>query len=349
MKTISLDAMGGDYGPSVVVPAAMAMLRKHPGLEIIFVGQEPILKPFLRKTDKHLRNRWRIQHASEVVEMNEPPAQALRTKKDSSMRVAISLVKEGQAQACVSAGNTGALMAISRSVLKTFEGIDRPAIMTRFPTYTDRELRILDLGANVESPAEHLYQFGVMASILTTAIDGIAAPKVALLNIGEEEIKGSMQVKKAAALFSSNEAINYVGYIEANNIFNGTVDVVVCDGFVGNVALKACEGIVKLLGHNIRSEFKRNLWSRVASLFSLPVLKNLKAHMDPRVRNGATFLGLNGIVIKSHGSADVLAYSCAIEEALLEVEKNVAQHLHDKVQNVLAKATFPEPESSEEN
>lgn len=324
--------MGGDHGPRVIVPAAIMALKKHSDLHLILVGQQEVLMPLLNSQGADFKGRWSVVHASEVVEMDELPSQALRGKKDSSMRVAINLVKEGRAAACVSAGNTGALMATARFVLKTLPGIDRPAIMTRFPTISrNKEVRVLDLGANVDSSAEHLYQFAIMGSIVTAAVDAIDRPKIGLLNIGEEEIKGNEQVKEASELFSQSNLLNYYGYIEGNAIFSGHVDVVVCDGFVGNVTLKACEGIAKLIMTKARKAFTKHWWSKFVALLSLPLLKQLKEEVDPRKRNGATLLGLNGIVIKSHGSAGMIAFEVAIEEAVLEVEKNIPQLIREKV------------------
>lgn len=331
--------MGGDYGPSVVIPAALSVLKENPDVCIIFVGIKEKIEPILKQKGADLADRWRIQHASEIVTMDEPPSQALRTKKDSSMRVAINLVKQGEADACVSAGNTGALMATARFVLRMLPGIDRPAIMARFPTEIEKEVRVLDVGANVNSTAEHLFQFAVMASILTKAVDNIEFPKVSLLNIGEEEIKGTEQVKKAAELLSNTEAINYTGYIEGNDIFTGEADVIVCDGFVGNVALKACEGIAKLIMNSAKDAFMHNWLTKLSALPAVPVLKGLLKRMDPRRRNGATFLGLDGIVIKSHGGADEIAFACAVKEAILEIDKNIPELIRQKLSAVLAKET----------
>lgn len=329
--------MGGDHGPRVLVPAALYVLRKHPDVHLILVGKEDRLAGLLNSKGADVSDRWSIQHASEEVEMDELPSQALRTKKDSSMRVALNLVKEGKAQACVSSGNTGALMATARFVLKMLPGIDRPAIMTRFPTSIgeDKEVRVLDLGANVDSSAEHLYQFALMGSILTAAVDNIEHPTVGLLNIGEEEMKGNEQVKQTAELLSQSDSINYIGYIEGNDIFSGVADVVVCDGFVGNIALKACEGISKLISLYTRKAFMENWWSKFVGLLAKSVLNNLKKRIDPRRRNGATLLGLDGIVIKSHGSAKTMAFAIAIEEAILEVEKNIPELIRQKLGVVL--------------
>ena len=319
--TISLDAMGGDHGPQSVIPAAIEMARKYEHLTLILVGQRDVLESWLRNAPHRLRERLPIRHASEVVEMHEPPSQALRGKKDSSMRVAINLVKEGEAEACVSAGNTGALMATGRFVLKTLPGIDRPAIISAIPS-RGGHTHMLDLGANSDCTPEHLYQFAVMGSVVAQAIYAIPRPTVGLLNIGEEEIKGNETVKKAAQLMNDSE-LNYIGFVEGTDIFNGRVDVVVTDGFVGNVTLKAMEGLSKMIGHYVVEEFNRNVFTKVMGLFALPVLRALKRRMDPRTYNGASLVGLKGILIKSHGGADSVAFANAIRIAMLEVEKQV--------------------------
>ncbi|MCH9643644.1 MAG: phosphate acyltransferase PlsX [Gammaproteobacteria bacterium] len=334
-KTLSIDAMGGDHGPHAVVPAALQIMREHPDISVIFVGKEDILNPILMRRGKDLMNRWRIQHASEEVEMDEPPSQALRNKKDSSMRVAINMVKDGSADACVSAGNTGALMATARFVLKMLPGIDRPAIITRFPTTEQRHVRILDLGANIDSKAEHLYQFAVMGSILVQALENIENPTVGLLNVGEEEIKGNEQVKETAELLNKSDIVNYVGYVEGGDIFKGKVDVVVCDGFVGNIMLKSVEGLAKLIGQFTKEEYKRNIFSKIAALISLPVLTRVRERIDPRRHNGATFIGVNGIVVKSHGGAGVMALKAAFEEAIIEIEKNIPERIREKLSQAL--------------
>ncbi len=334
VKTIALDAMGGDHGPQVVVPAGLRVLKKFPNLHIIFVGKEEILAPFLKQEGASLVERWKIQPASEAVNMDEPPAAALRFKKDSSMRVAINLVKDQKAQACVSAGNTGALMATSRFVLKTVPGIDRPAIITRFPTLKEnQEVRMLDLGANVDSSVEHLCQFAMMGSVFAKAVDNIPNPRVGLLNIGEESIKGNEQVKQTAELLGKNKNINYIGFIEGNTLFEGKADVVVCDGFIGNITLKAAEGVAHLIAHYARQAFSRNWLTRIAALPALPVLSQLKKKLDPQRYNGAILLGLKGIVVKSHGRAGVIGFAAAIEEAVLEIGKNVPVLLEQGLKN----------------
>ncbi|CAN7950070.1 unnamed protein product, partial [Ixodes hexagonus] len=312
VKTIALDAMGGDHGPKVIVPAALHILKRHPNVNLILVGKEDQLAPLLQETGKSFENRWEIVHASEEVAMNESFSQALRSKKDSSMRVAVNLVKEGRVEACVSAGNTGALMATARYVLKTLPGIDRPAIIASFPTKNEHEVRVLDLGANVDSSPENLYQFGVMGSILASAADNIPNPKVGLLNVGEEEIKGNELVKKANEIFEKSKAINYIGYVEGDTIFDNVADVVVCDGFVGNAVLKATEGVVKMIAQYVKTAFKEAWWIQLALLPAFPIFRRLIKQLDPERYNGATLLGLNGIVIKSHGSANINAFAFAV-------------------------------------
>ena len=332
---IALDAMSGDHGPSVIVPAALKILSEEKNLELILVGDETALNPLVAHQSAELMQRLSIRHASQKVEMDDPPSRALRNKRDSSMRIAINLVKEGEANACVSAGNTGALMATARYVLKTLPGIDRPAIISTLPNMLGKTTHMLDLGANVDSSPEHLFQFAVMGSILTQAVDNLPSPRIGLLNIGEEEIKGNERVKDAAKLIMPVSAINYVGFVEGDDIFKGTVDVVVCDGFVGNVALKTTEGVAKMMSHFVKESFTQNLLTRLAGLISLPILKNISNKFDPRRYNGASFLGLRGIVIKSHGSADMLSFIYAIKEAIIEVEKNVPSQISHQLESLL--------------
>jgi len=332
--TIALDAMGGDHGPSVVVPAALDMLQRNPHVRLILVGQETLLREELVRNSAEESGRLLIQHASQSISMDESPSQALRLKKDSSMRVAINLVKSGEAQACVSAGNTGALMATARYVLKTLPGIDRPAIITTIPSiggYT----RMLDLGANVDCSAEHLFQFAVMGSVLAEALDNTESPSIGLLNIGEEDIKGNDQVKQAARIIAASD-LNYFGYVEGDDIFKGKVDVVVCDGFVGNVALKSSEGVASIIAHYMREEFSRNWLTKLAAFVALPVLKRLRKRIDPRQFNGASLLGLRGTVLKSHGGADVVAFRHAIESAVLEAAKCVPALIDQRLDAMLS-------------
>ena len=308
---------------------------KQPKHSSYFGWEEGIDYAFLHAMSPALKDRLSIEPASEVVDMGEPPAQALRNKKDSSMRVSLNLVKSGRAQACVSAGNTGALMATARFVLKMLPGIDRPAIITAFPTYTNRVVRLLDLGANVDSTPEHLAQFALMGSILVSAVEKKPNPTVALLNIGEEAIKGNELVKKTADLLVEQTEINYTGYIEANAIFQGHTDVVVCDGFVGNVTLKAIEGVAKLLAQLAKDAFS-SWWTKCLILPALPILrKKIMNRINPESHNGATFLGLNGIVVKSHGGASVNAFAQAIREAVLEMETNVSEQIKTRLHVLL--------------
>jgi glycerol-3-phosphate acyltransferase PlsX len=319
--TLAVDAMSGDHGHTVAVRAARLALKDHPALRLVLVGDEATLKKSLAANHLDREPRVSLQHASEVVAMDELPSKALRGKKDSSMRVAINLVKEGRAQACVSAGNTGALMATARFVLKMLPGIDRPAIITAIPS-VDGHTYMLDLGANAECTAEQLCQFAIMGSALVTAVNGIDKPRVALLNIGEEEIKGGEVIRQAAALIQA-AGLNYTGFIEGDHIFLDPVDVVVCDGFAGNVALKTGEGVAKLVAKFLKEEFSANLFHRLAAIAAYPALKNLGKRIDPRRHNGATFLGLQGTVIKSHGGTDAIGFANAIGVGLREVEKNV--------------------------
>ena len=325
--------MGGDHGPNVVVPAALSVLEDLKDLKLILVGDQEGLAEELRRHGGDVSPRLQIKHASQQVAMDELPSVALRTKKDSSMRVAINLVQSGCAAACVSAGNTGALMATARFVLKTLPGIDRPAIISALPT-TKGHTHMLDLGANVDSSADVLVQFAVMGSILVQAIDDKPNPTVGLLNIGEEEIKGNERVKEAAQLLANSE-INYVGYIEGNDIYQGAVDVVVCDGFVGNVALKTSEGVATMITQFLKQNFSRNIFYKLAALISMPVLKAFKHKFDPRRYNGASLVGLNGIVVKSHGGADAFAFANAIKEAVREVEKSVPEKINQQLESLL--------------
>ncbi|TDJ17608.1 MAG: phosphate acyltransferase PlsX [Gammaproteobacteria bacterium] len=334
--TVALDAMGGDHGPPVIVPAAFRALEEHPELRLLLVGDRSILEREIAGHSSVHADRLSIVHASQQVRMDELPSQALRTKKDSSMRVAIDLVKRGDAHACVSAGNTGALMATARFVLKTLPGIDRPAIIAALPSVTGHT-HVLDLGANVESTPRQLFQFAVMGSVLVNAVDNIPRPTVGLLNIGQEEMKGNESVKEAAQLLTASD-IHYVGFVEGDDIYRGTANIVVCDGFVGNVALKSSEGVASMIGHFIRQEFRRNVWSRAAGLVAFPVLRAFRRRIDPREYNGASFVGLRGIVIKSHGSADVIAFSRAISEALAEIRKNVPKRISQHLESMLSQA-----------
>ncbi len=326
-RTIALDAMGGDHGPPVVVPAAVAYARRQPDCRLLLVGQED---PVRQALGGDAPANIEIVPASQVVGMDESPASALRGKKDSSMRVAIDLVKSGEADACVSAGNTGALMATARFVLKTIPGVDRPAIITSLPA-VDGRTWVLDLGANIDSSAEHLLQFAVMGTELVNAVEGKTAPSVGLLNIGEEEIKGIDSVKQAHQLLRAS-GLNYVGYVEGDDIYlREGLDIVVTDGFIGNVALKSSEGVAKMIRQFLGLEFRRNLLTRLAAALALPVLNGLKRRIDPRRYNGASLLGLRGIVVKSHGGADAFAFEHAIGIARKEVEADIAGRITESV------------------
>lgn len=332
-SVIALDAMSGDLGAEVVVRAAVASLENHPNLNLVLTGDEEVLGGLVSRLAGGER-RLSIVHSSGIVGMSEAPADALRKKKDSSMRVAIDLVKAGRAQACVSAGNTGALMAIAKFVLKTLPGVDRPAIIAELPCIGG-SVHMLDLGANTAGGAELLFQFAVMGSIVTGDVRRIERPRVALLNIGVEATKGNDTIKDASALLAAS-SLNYVGFIEGNEIFSGKADVVVTDGFTGNVALKTMEGTIGLAGHYLKRAFTRNAFTRLQALFAAPVLKSLAIEMDSRNYNGASLVGLNGIVIKSHGGADAYAFQHAIETALVEVKNQVPVQIGNLLQQEAA-------------
>nr|WP_281281111.1 phosphate acyltransferase PlsX [Peristeroidobacter soli] len=318
---MAVDAMGGDHGPSVTVPAALAALQRDADLRVTLVGLKEPVQALLNGAEQGLLSRIQLRAASQVVTMDEKPQEALRKKKDSSMRVAIDLVKAGEADACVSAGNTGALMATARFVLKTIEGIDRPAIISRIRA-RHGHTHMLDLGANSQCSAEHLFQFAVMGSVVASDMHGIARPRIGILNIGEEETKGDSVVQDAARLISASQ-LNYIGFVEGDDIFSGEVDVVVTDGFTGNVALKTMEGLANMLVGALKTEYTRNPMRYVGALASWPVLRSLRKEFDPRTYNGASMVGLTGVVIKSHGSADTVSFANAIAVGLVEARKGV--------------------------
>jgi len=318
--------MGGDHGPHVTVPAALEFQARFPDVDIVLVGLPDALEQELKTRGAAAGPRLRVHAASQVVAMDEAPAQALRYKKDSSMRVAANLVKSGEAHACVSAGNTGALMAISRFVLKTLAGIDRPAIASVLPNMKGGYTYVLDLGANVDCTPEQLMQFGIMGAMLVSAVEHRDRPSVGLLNIGVEDIKGNETVKRAGELLRES-GLNFYGNVEGDDIYKGTTDVVVCDGFVGNVLLKASEGVVTMIVTFLRQEFARSPWRMLAAWMARPVRDALRARMDPGKYNGASLLGLRGIVIKSHGSAGVYAFGQALERAVEEVKNSVPQRI----------------------
>ena len=336
VNSIAVDAMGGDTGPEVTVPATLTALQQLENTEFVLVGDEDKIHRQLNRCNHQESPRLRVHHASEVIEMDEPPAHALRKKKDSSLRVAMDLVKEGRVKACVSAGNTGAMMAIAHFVLRTFPGIHRPAIIGQIPT-VQGHVNLLDLGANAECSSEHLFQFGIMGTTFVKYMEGISNPRVALLNIGVEDIKGNHVIKGAAKLFQSSR-LNYQGYIEGDAIFTGDTDVIVCDGFAGNIAIKTGAGVSKFIQHAIRAEFERNLLRRIVALIASPTLKSVKTRIDPRVFNGAALIGLRGTVIKSHGAADSLAFSYALRKAMTEITNDVPSKINQEI-SMAAEAT----------
>ena len=335
-QIIALDAMGGDHGAPVIVGAARLALDELPQVELVLVGDRLKLQEEIEKNGLSDNPRIRIHHASEVVGMDEMPVVALKKKKDSSMRVAINLVQDGTVQACVSAGNTGALMATSKFVLKTIRGISRPAICTALPGIKGHT-HMLDLGANLECEAENLVEFAVMGSVLAQSVDGIKNPSVGLLNIGSEAIKGSDLIKRASQLISET-SLNYHGFVEGDDIYKGTVDVIVTDGFVGNVSLKTGEGLAALVSHVLKSEFKRNWLTKLAAICAMPVLSSVRRQLDPGRYNGASLVGLNGIVVKSHGGADTASFLNAIRIAGIEIEKNVPQRISSVIDNYFSPA-----------
>jgi glycerol-3-phosphate acyltransferase PlsX len=328
--------MGGDYGPSVTIPACISSLERYPDLHLIVVGRSQDIEDELGASKSRFGDRLRIRQASEIVAMDEAPGLALRNKKDSSMRVAINAVRSGEAQACVSAGNTGALMASARFVLKTLPGIDRPAIVGRIPSLRGH-VHMLDLGANVDSPGYLLMQFAVMGSILVKYLENKPRPSIGLLNIGVEDIKGNEIVKEANRLMR-NSNLNFKGYVEGDAIYTGDVDVIVCDGFDGNVSLKTSEGLAQFIARLMREEFNSNILTRIAGLMAIPVINRFRKRIDHRRYNGAALVGLNGIVIKSHGGADVFAFRQAIIEAIQQVQHQVPENIRAELALLMQKA-----------
>jgi glycerol-3-phosphate acyltransferase PlsX len=326
---IAIDCMGGDHGLSVTVPAALAFVDHVPDAEVILVGRQDELADALKRAGREAGARVSVRHASEVVAMDDPVSTALRRKRDSSMRIAIELVRDGHADACISAGNTGALMAVSRFVLGMVEGIERPAIAAPLPNQRGGQTTMLDLGANVDCEAAHLVQFAVMGAALVSALDGTERPTVGLLNVGEEVIKGNETVKQAAELLRAS-GLNFHGNVEGDDIYKGTVDVIVCDGFVGNVALKTSEGLAQMLGRFLREEFTRNPFRKLLAFLAYPVIKAFRSRVDHRRYNGATLLGLKGIVVKSHGSADAFAFRRALDRAAEEVDNGVLARISER-------------------
>ncbi len=340
--TLAIDCMGGDHGPAVTVPAALRFLELNPAAGVTLVGVGAAIEAQLRRRRRSPSAQVRVHHASEVVAMDEAPATAVKRKKDSSMRVALDLVKRGEAHAAISAGNTGALMAMAHFVLKTLPGIDRPALVSALPTVKGQTY-MLDLGASPDCKPEHLLQFAVMGAILVAAVEHRERPTVGLLNIGAEAIKGNQVVKQAGELLRASE-LNFVGNVEGDGIYRGAVDVVVCDGFVGNVALKTSEGLARMVERFLRDEFTRNPLRRLAAALAWPALAAFRRRVDPRRYNGATLLGLRGVVVKSHGSADVVAFGRAIERAADEVRGRVLERIAARLA-IAEAAALPEAAS----
>ncbi|WP_320158951.1 phosphate acyltransferase PlsX [Marinobacter litoralis] len=328
--TIAVDAMSGDRGAEVVVHAALDAVRENEALSLVLVGIRSELEALLRGGHPQIR----IVEAADVVRMNERPSHALRHKRNSSMAIALGLVRDGEAQGCVSAGNTGALMAFGRSLIRMYPGIERPAIAKLIPSLRGRCL-VLDLGANVDSSAENLYQYALMGSLMASAVSEIAEPRVALLNVGEEEIKGNEQVRLASHMLAQSDTLNYIGYVEGSDLFRNVADVVVCDGFVGNIALKTGEGVAGLLIELLEQAFSRSVYSRIVGLLARPVMGRLLQLMDPSRHNGASLLGLQGVVIKSHGNANERAMLAAIRQAVCEVTHEVPRRINDRLDDLL--------------
>jgi len=341
--------MGGDHGPSVTIPAAISFVNREPQAQLVLVGLEEVLRAELRKHKAEHHQRLSVVHASEVVTMDDPIEVALRRKKDSSMRVAIEMVKQGKAQACVSAGNTGALMAVSRYVLKTMAGVDRPAICSILPNQKGGPTYMLDLGANVDCEPHHLHQFAVMGSVLVSAMEGIAKPTIGLLNVGTEEIKGNEVVKATARLLQDDHArgaLNFYGNVEGNDIFKGTTDIVVCDGFVGNVTLKAVEGLGRFVKSALNTEFRRTPLTMLGALFGRGALKNFGNVFNPSRYNGASLLGLRGLVFKSHGGADSYSYEWAIKRSFDAAKYNVQEQLSVMIADLMPRTPDPDAPGS---
>jgi len=330
-RGIAVDAMSGDNGPSVVVPAVLRAIKEYPEVELILVGDRQQLRKLLMDP---LPQRLSVVHAGSVVQMHDKPSHVLRRGQNSSMSVALGLVKEDRAKACVSAGNTGALMVLGRSILRTHPGIERPAIVKLIPSL-DHRCYILDLGANVDCRAEHLVQFAIMGSVLVNALDGIKEPRVALLNVGEEEIKGNEQVRLASRMLSEAGQVNYTGYVEGGALYRATSDVIVCDGFVGNIALKASEGVADMIAGKIKQCFSASLYGRFVSLLAMPMLNKISTLLDPPLHNGASLIGLQGTVVKSHGDADARGFFSAIEQAIFETDNQVPEKISRRLDELL--------------
>tara|TARA_Y100000996_G_scaffold411808_1_gene396642 strand:+ start:1894 stop:2907 length:1014 start_codon:yes stop_codon:yes gene_type:complete len=330
---IAVDAMGGDQGPKIIMPSLREFILEHKDIKIKVFGDEDVLSKHSKNFEDFISSQIEIVHTKEKVLSDDSPSHALRHKKKSSMSMAIQAVKDNEADACVSAGNTGALMAISRFILGTLDGIDRPAIESMLPSLNGHT-HVLDLGANVDCKAEHLYQFAVMGSVLSMILDDKDNPSVGLLNVGQEVIKGNIQVKDAHDLLK-NSKLNYVGFVEGDDIFCGNIDVIVCDGFIGNIALKTSEGIARFISSTLKDEFKKNVFTKIAGISSAKVLNSFKKVVDPRRYNGASLIGLKGIIIKSHGGADSFAFNNSLKIALKEVNKDVPTCINKKLKEIL--------------
>jgi phosphate acyltransferase len=332
---IALDMMGGDHGPLSTIPAALAAVEEFPFLDLVLCGDTDLLQPYISDAGLVDHPQITFKHASQQVLMTDRPSVALRNKRDSSMRVALDLVDKQQVQACVSAGNTGALIAMAHFVLKMLGGVERPALISALPTTVGSPVFMLDLGATVNCDSDTLFQFAVMGAVMAEEVEGIHRPKVALLNMGEEEIKGSDQIKRTSLLLSECSDINYIGYIEGNDIFSGKADVIVCDGFVGNVALKTCEGVAKLIMKRFENALKNSMSAHLFGWMIKPLLKSIGSGVNPDHYNGASLIGLRGIVVKSHGNATKEAFLSAIRQAVREVERQVPAKIKDRLEHVL--------------
>jgi glycerol-3-phosphate acyltransferase PlsX len=337
--TLALDIMGGDNGPHIILLAAHSALQEYPYLNIIVCGDQPIMQAWLETLPAQLCSRIELSACSQTVLMDDRPTSALRNKKDSSMRRALELVEQQRADACVSAGNTGALLAMAYYVLKTLPGIDRPALISSLPSISGKKVYLLDLGANVVCDSEVLFQYAVMGSVLAQEVAGIKQPRVALLNVGAEEIKGNDQVKYAAQILSNAKGINYIGYIEGNDIFTEKADVIVTDGFVGNIALKSCEGLAKLLMDEVKVVSEQSIWTKIMAKIALPLLRKIYSRVNPDQYNGASLIGLRATVVKSHGNASSEAFLYAIREAIQEVTMQVPSKIKHKIEAILMERT----------
>ena len=333
--TLALDIMGGDFGPHIILPAALSALSETPQLNLILCGPIEIINAWLTQQHPDIQKRIQTSDCQQIVTMDESPISALRSKKDSSMRRMLDLVEQGEADGCVSAGNTGALLAMAYHVLKTLPGIERPALISQMPTIEGGKVYLLDLGANVDCDSEVLFHYAVMGSVLAELVGNIDQPKVALLNVGSEQNKGNDRVKATAKILSETVKLNYIGYVEGNDIFSQKADVIVTDGFAGNIALKSCEGLTKLVINEVKKASNQSWLNKILAKIALPLLRNIYLRMNPDQYNGASLIGLRGIVVKSHGNASSEAFLYAIREAIKEVTMQVPNKIKDKIEAVL--------------